>query len=202
MVMPVAHLVAAMNLVLLAQQPQAGSAAKEFRKSQEALDYNRIDEAVRHLKKGIALDPKNVDAYNDLGTIYFNTNEPEKAVEAFTKMIELDPRCFRGYLNLAFVFFSQQRYGDAEPAARRAVQLAPSDSRARYLLGASLALGSKKLIEAKEHLSIAAPEMVEARFRLAHVLIDLGDLESGMKEMQLYSIESQPGGRRRTPSLK
>src|SRR2546427_13107532 len=47
-------------------------AAVEFRKSQEALDYNLIDKAVSHLQKGIQYAPENLGAYNDLGTIYFN----------------------------------------------------------------------------------------------------------------------------------
>lgn len=207
MVMPVAFLVIVLHAAVFAQAdrvpegacsaarpPRAVTSSKavtQFRRSQESLDYNRIDEAIRHLGKGIQLDPSNVNAYNDLGTIYFNINEPQKAIEAFSKMIELEPHCFRGYLNLAFTLFSQKRYSEAETAARRALDLSDADERARYLLGSSLAQQGKNLPEAIEHLTAAAPMMVEARFQLAHVLIDMGELERGMREMQLYSIESQ-----------
>lgn len=65
-------------------------AASEFRKSQEAFNEGKIDKAVQHLRNGIAIDPGNTDAYNDLGVIYYNINQPEKAIRSST-MIEIDP---------------------------------------------------------------------------------------------------------------
>ncbi|MBI4905247.1 MAG: tetratricopeptide repeat protein [Acidobacteria bacterium] len=177
------------QLSVPAVRSASAKAAAEFRKSQEALNYNRIDKAIDHLQKGIALDPANLSAYNDLGTIYFNTNQFERAVEAFRRMVQINPDSFRGHLNLAFALFSQQRYAEAEPVARRAFDLNPTDTRGRYLLGASLSLQQKNLGEARTHLSAAAPEMVEARYQLAHLLIDSGELEAGMRQLQIYQTE-------------
>ncbi len=171
--------------------PAFAKAATEFRKSQNALENHEIDKAIRHLHKGIQLDPCNANAYNDLGTIYFNTNVPAKALEAFSRMVEIDPQSFRGHLNIAFVHFSAEHFSEAEQAARLALRLEASDARARYLLGASLVAQKKNPDEARVHLGFAAPEMVEARYQLAQLLINMGDLERGMKEMQRYSIESR-----------
>ena len=74
-------------LLLQAQAPEAErrvppKASAEFRKSLAALEEGKIDKAIRHLEAGLAIDPSNSDAYNDLGVIYFNTKRPDKAIEA------------------------------------------------------------------------------------------------------------------------
>jgi tetratricopeptide (TPR) repeat protein len=166
-------------------------AAAEFRKSQEAFSENRIDKAVKHLRNGIALDPGNTDAYNDLGVIYFNTNEPAKALEAFSAMIEIDPDCFRAYVNMAFLLNQQQRYAEAERVARRAVDLRKLDSKARYLLGMALASQRKNLQEAEENLGAAATEVAEARLELSRLLMEKGELDRAMKELQIFTQQSK-----------
>lgn len=141
---------------VISKREVPAKAAAEFRKAQQAMEEGKIDRAVKLLRNGIALDPSNTDAYNDLGVIYFNLREPEKALDAFSSMIEIDPRCFRAYVNVAFILNSQQRFQDAERAARNAIDLLKKmDLKARYLLGVALASQKKNLDEAAENLSIA-----------------------------------------------
>lgn len=52
-------------------------------------DYNqRIVEA----EKIVAQDPKNYQAWVQLGNDYFDTEQPQKAVNAYTKALEIDPK--------------------------------------------------------------------------------------------------------------
>jgi len=162
-------------------------AAAEFRKSQDAFDNGKIDKALQHLRNGIALDPGNTDAYNDLGVIYFNLNQPEKAIEAFSTMIEIDPDCFRAHVNLAYTLNAQQRYKEAERLARRGVELKKMDLKVRYMLGMSLAAQRKNLDEAADNLSIAAEEFPEARLELSRMLVEKGDFDRAMQELQRFT---------------
>lgn len=52
-------------------------------------DYQlRITEA----EKIVAQDPKNLQAWKQLGNDYFDTNQPQKAIQAYGKALELNPR--------------------------------------------------------------------------------------------------------------
>ena len=164
-------------------------AAAEFRKSQEAFNEGKIDKAVQYLRNGIALDPGNTDAYNDLGVIYFNINEAEKAIEAFSTMIEIDPDCFRAHVNLAYTLNIQQRYKEAELIARRGVELKKMDMKIRYMLGMALAAQRKNLDEAADNLSVAADEFPEARLELSRMLVEKGDFDRAMHELQRFTQE-------------
>lgn len=51
-------------------------------------DYSqRISEA----EKIVARDPKNVQAWIQLGNDYFDTSQPQKAIEAYSKALEIQP---------------------------------------------------------------------------------------------------------------
>lgn len=162
-------------------------ASAEFRKSQDAFDNGKIDKALQHLRNGIALDPGNTDAYNDLGVIYFNMSQPEKAIEAFSTMIEIDPDCFRAHVNLAYTLNAQQRYKEAERIARRGVELKKMDLKVRYMLGMSLAAQRKNLDEAADNLAMAAEEFPEARLELSRMLVEKGEFDRAMQELQRFT---------------
>ncbi len=168
-------------------------AASEFRKSQEAFNDGKIDKAVQHLRNGIAIDPGNTDAYNDLGVIYYNINQPEKAIEAFSTMIEIDPDCFRAYVNLAFTLNAQQRYKESERVARRGLDLKKLDLKIRYLLGVSLASQRKNLEEAADNLTMAADEFPEARLELSRMFVEKGEFDRAMQELQRFTQERKLG---------
>lgn len=162
-------------------------AAAEFRKSREAFELGQIDKAIRYLRSGIALDPANTDAYNDLGVIYYNLNQMDKAIESFAAMVEIDPHCFRGFVNMSFLFHALHRDADAERAARKAIDLQKSDIRARYLLGASLAAQNKNLDEALENLRTSSGEFPDAHLEISRILIQQGDFENAMQSLQTFT---------------
>ena len=51
----------------------------------------KLREAEEMLKKGIALDPINVEPYLDLGNIYIKTGLRQKAIAAFSEVLKRDP---------------------------------------------------------------------------------------------------------------
>lgn len=166
-----------------AQQPSAYTAtphktppkaAVEFKKSLDALETGKIDKAIRHLRAGLAIDPTNADAYNDLGVIYFNTAQPALAIEAFTSMVAVDPSSFRGHVNLAYAFQLDRRYADSERSALRALEIQPDDPKAHFLLGLALSGQQKQLAAAVRHLALAVKEFPEARTEITRLRTQAG----------------------------
>ena len=43
------------------------------------------------LEQAVAADPTNVQAWTNLGHVYFDTNNPPKAIRAYEKSLELSP---------------------------------------------------------------------------------------------------------------
>jgi tetratricopeptide (TPR) repeat protein len=52
-------------------------------------DYQR---RIVEAEKIVAQDPKNLQAWKQLGNDYFDTEQPQKAIDAYTKALELNPR--------------------------------------------------------------------------------------------------------------
>ncbi len=175
------------------QRPVPAKAAEEFRKSQEALRNGNLDQALHHLRRVVAFDRGNMDAYNELGVLYYSSNQPDKAIEAFSTMIAIDPRSYRAHVNLAFALNAQQRYREAEQVARRGVALRKMDLKMRYLLGMALASQRKNLDEAADNLSMAAEEYPEARLELSRMLVEKGDFERAMRELQRFTEDRRFG---------
>ena len=54
-------------------------------------DQKQYDHAADWYQKALALDPKNVNARTDLGTVYFNLGRPEDALKAYEESLRVDP---------------------------------------------------------------------------------------------------------------
>ncbi|MCC6342222.1 MAG: hypothetical protein IT166_08490 [Bryobacterales bacterium] len=98
----------------------------------------------------------------------------------------VDPSRQRAYVNTAKIRNSQQRFAEAEQAARQAVELRKLDARARFELGVALAGQRRNLEEAKDNLRMAAAEIPEAHLELSRLLLEEGDFELAMRELQAF----------------
>jgi Tfp pilus assembly protein PilF len=114
--------------------PTTHMAAGRFHESQG--HYARAAEQYQHV---VAMEPKNIEAYNRLGIVLDRLARFKEADEAFSKAIKLAPD--RAYLrnNLAFSYIMQFRWKDAERELRAALELQPDFTRARVNLGMVLA---------------------------------------------------------------
>ncbi|MDZ4801767.1 MAG: tetratricopeptide repeat protein [Bryobacteraceae bacterium] len=112
------------------------AAKKEFEKAVRAGDDHQT--VIGHLLKAVEIDPNYVEALNNLGSRYIQTDRSDDALAVLTKAQEIDPASARVQTNLAVVLLSKQKVADAERAARRAFQLASDDPKARYILALAL----------------------------------------------------------------
>ena len=63
----------------------------------ELLKINKTEEAMVHIQKSLALNPKSYDTLIRLAWAYSKNNEPKTAIEALHKAIEINPKVPRAY---------------------------------------------------------------------------------------------------------
>jgi Flp pilus assembly protein TadD len=98
-------LVAALMAAPLALTPEAGalaastgdkssSASKDsnFARGEQAFRDGDWQEAVDYYKKAVAADPKNAEAYNQMGYSYRRLGQADPAFDAYAKALDIDPR--------------------------------------------------------------------------------------------------------------
>lgn len=67
--------------------------------------------------------PKNAQAWNDLGELFFKTGSYDEAVNAFEQAIKLDPEAGWPYTNLARVLAAQGKWAEAVPLHQKSIEL-------------------------------------------------------------------------------
>jgi tetratricopeptide (TPR) repeat protein len=64
-----------------------------------------------------------LEIWNELGNIYFNTGAYDEAVRTYLKAIELEHGCGQSFSNLAYIYMRQGRYADAIPMLENGIEL-------------------------------------------------------------------------------
>lgn len=102
--------------------------------AQAALDKNDYAAAVPPLQKFLAEKPDVAYAHFQLAYAYTGLQRPDEALAEYEKCVALDPKMPEAQLNLGILLL-EKNPADAVVPLRKAVELLPSQSRARYLLG-------------------------------------------------------------------
>ncbi|HEX8800690.1 MAG TPA: tetratricopeptide repeat protein, partial [Terriglobales bacterium] len=102
--------------------------------AQAALDKNDYEAAIPPLQKFIAEKPDVAFAHFQLAYAYTALKRPDDARQEYERCIALDPKMPEAQLNLGVLLLEKQPAA-AVAALRTAVELLPSQSRPRYLLG-------------------------------------------------------------------
>jgi len=130
-----------------AQQPASGSkststSTQKIRnplndlldEAQSALDKNDYNAAIPPLQKFIAEKPDVAFAHFQLAYAYTALKRMDEARAEYEKCIALDPKMAEAQLNLGTMLLDRDPAAAVEPL-RKAVDLLPSQSRPRFLLG-------------------------------------------------------------------
>ncbi|HYW42922.1 MAG TPA: tetratricopeptide repeat protein [Bryobacteraceae bacterium] len=108
----------------------------ELGQAQRTVD---MTQALGHLDKAVALDPKYVAALSARGILYNQQGKPESAVKDLELAASLQPDDAANLDRLGQTFQSLDRPADAVRVLRRAAELAPEDSRTLLHYGRALA---------------------------------------------------------------
>ena len=143
--------------------------------AQHDIDSNQFEAAVTALNKVVAEKPDIAWAHFQLGYAYTALKRADEARAEYERATALDPKMSEAFLNLG-ILLTQKDPAAAVPPLRRAVDLLPSQSRPRFLLGYAL--------ERSGDISSSA-EAYEAALRLdprdLETVLHLGHLYLGLK---------------------
>lgn len=126
-------------------------ARREYQEAQKKLGRRDIEAAEQHLLKAVEIAPNYGEAWNNLGTIAYQTQRYPRAEEMFRRALETDDTLYAPLVNLGGVLLNLGQFAEAEHFNRHAVLKQPGDALAHSQLGMNLlALG--RLDQAEKHL--------------------------------------------------
>jgi Flp pilus assembly protein TadD len=92
-----------------------------------AYDQQDRAQAIAYYQKYLQQKPDDSEVRTDMGTMLFESGNPDEAVAEFTTVIGKDPKFFQAYFNLAVVYDAQGKHDEARKQLEKARELAPDD---------------------------------------------------------------------------
>jgi tetratricopeptide (TPR) repeat protein len=129
-------------------------ARREYEKAQERLGQHDVPGAIQYLKNALDLAPQFSAAWNNLGTIAYQSSEYENAEKHFREALRHDPDSYAPLVNLGGALLSLKRPEEALPINLQAVKERPDDALAHSQLGQSY-LRVDQIEPAERHLKQA-----------------------------------------------
>ena len=148
------------NLILLASV-YANRGSAEFKEK----EYG--EKALQTIKKALALDPKNSDAYRIQGYAYEIMSLWAQSISSYNKSIEIDPKNARAFVNRGHVYNLLGNLDTAEEDYRGALKIDPNEGDALFNLG-RISFSNNKKTEAKSFLNRSL-ENTSSAFRKADI---------------------------------
>lgn len=112
--------------------PQAAS--KHFDQATDAMNHQDWQKAATHLSQAVAIYPKYVEAYTNLGAAYEHLNDPVHEREALEKATGIDGHFAPALMNLGMLSIIERKYGEAEDELSRASAVDPTNPQVLMLL--------------------------------------------------------------------
>jgi len=127
-------------------------------------------EALALFQQVVAADPKDFEAWVELGSVYFVQKNYGEAEKAYRRALEAKPSYPVALVNLGKLQFMQKKFDDAILTLTRAVAANPRSADAHFFLGESYLQtkkGSKAVPELEEALRLDPIGHADAHLRLA-----------------------------------
>lgn len=97
------------------------------------LEQGKLESAAASFRTAIDLKPDFAPAYSNLGRCLIRQNNRAGAIAAFRAAVRCKPDYVGAYLELAELLHQDQQHSEAREQVRRALQVNPSDTRAKQL---------------------------------------------------------------------
>jgi tetratricopeptide (TPR) repeat protein len=161
------------------------AARREFQRAEKAERRGDVAGAIAHLRKAIEIEPRFMEAHNNLGARLMERGERELAAAEFRAAAELDPSAAPAFSNLGVTLLWLGKLEKAEKAARRAVEIDGASRKHRWVLGLILA-HERNDAEALANLKAAREDYPEARLTIAAILLRQGKRAAAATELRAY----------------
>ncbi|MEO5935611.1 MAG: tetratricopeptide repeat protein, partial [Terriglobales bacterium] len=109
------------------------NAQKEFDKGAEALADGNLKKARQQFEKAIELYPQYDQAYNNLGVVYMQSEQPDEGRKAFEKALALNDSFSRAYINLAKIELGAKNFARANQLLQKALVGDPLNPQGLFL---------------------------------------------------------------------
>jgi len=194
-------------------------ARREYADAQKSLSRREIAAAIKHLERAVAIAPQFSNAWNNLGTIAYQTRQYARADECFRSALKHNPDAYEPAVNLGGVLMNEGRPDEALTYNRLAAGSRPHDALADSQLGLNYFILGKlddamKYLELAKHIDpghFSHPQLTLARIHLARhelaaAIAELRDFlrlhpdahESANVREQLLELETATG---RAPAM-
>jgi len=149
-------------------------AMKDYREAQKDLARQDVPSAIGHLEHAVDIAPQFSAAWNNLGTIAYQTSKFDRAEECFREAVMEDPQSFEALVNLGGVLVTLRKLDEAMKYNLQAVLERPNDPLANAQLGMAYYLLREDELAAKylEHTreidpaSFTYPQLILSEIRL------------------------------------
>lgn len=108
------------------------NALKYFNSALDAFRANKPEEAIELYHKAISVDPKFVEAYDNLGRVFRGQNMPDSAIYYYDKSLELFPKGVFANQNKAIVYFYNEQYDKAIEMYKHMIDILPESPEGHY----------------------------------------------------------------------
>ncbi len=162
---------------------------KQYAKAQERLGSGDLPGAIGFLKRAVEIAPQFALAWNQLGTIAYQTKRYGEAEQYFREALKRDERAYSPLVNLGGTLLTRNRPKEALPLNLRAVQAKPDDALAQVQLGRNyFMLG--QLDAAEEHLreakTLDPAHFAYPQLTLMEIYGTRGDVPSVVRELEEF----------------
>jgi len=162
-------------------------AIRDYEDAQKDLARHDVDSAIKRLQHAVEIAPQFSAAWNNLGTIAYQTRRYTRAEECFRAALEADPEAFEPLVNLGGVLVNLHKLDEAWKYNVYAVLTRPNDALANSQLGMTyfeqgqFDLAEKHFLEARRidpaHFSHPQLFMAEIHLRRGQRQEAAADLE-------------------------
>lgn len=112
-------------------------AVRDLEDAQRSLGRHDTDSAVKSLEHAVEIAPQFSAAWNELGTIAYQTRRFDRAEQCFRQALDQDPDAYEPLVNLGGVLVTLERTDESLDYNIRAVLARPNDALANSQLGQS-----------------------------------------------------------------
>jgi len=155
------------------------TARTEYSRAHDDLARQDINGAVARLKKAVEIAPQFASAWNQLGTIAYQSRQYQQAEEYFREALKQDPDAYSPLVNLGGALQAQNKIEESLAVNLEAVKAMPGDALAHSQLGSTyFFLG--RLDEAESQLK-QAKAIDPAHFSMPQLVL-----------IEIYARKKQP----------
>jgi tetratricopeptide (TPR) repeat protein len=114
---------------------RASDVLNHFNRGVHFTNQRETSKAIQAYQKTLELDPKYVEAYNNLGILYQETGDWENARKAYRMALDVNPDYEKALNNLGILYYRQGKYEESLDFFQRALAVNPQNVEGHINLG-------------------------------------------------------------------